>query len=171
MHLSKEVVTVAQINAPHNIRIIWWQEQEFNIRTNLGHELSTQRGAIDSSSTIFESSNGCKIKGFGLLQDEISPCCHTGGCCSCICFLCCSMNSIGAIHYPTHVTELAITYCILSYLPTPYYSHSDRYILDKFCLLSSSFLYLALSMAPTVSNCGIDPEGNLSSKQVARMLC
>lgn len=35
VHLCTGVLTVAQINAPHNIRVIWWQEQEFNIsKTN-----------------------------------------------------------------------------------------------------------------------------------------
>lgn len=88
-----------------------------------GHELSTQRGVIDPSGTIFESS---KMRGFRLLQDEISLCCHTGGCCSYIHFLCCSANSIGATRYPTCDSDLAVTYFVLSYLPTPHQIHPDR---------------------------------------------
>lgn len=90
------------------------------------HELSTQRGVIDPSGTIFESSNSSKIRGFRQLRDEISPCCHTGGCCLYIHFLCCSTNPIGATCYPTCVTELAVTYFVLSHPPTPHQTCSKR---------------------------------------------
>jgi len=103
-------VTVAQINAPHNIRIIWWQEQEFNISRTNSVTSFPPKGELSIPSILFLN----QIRGFRLLHDEISPCCHTGGCCSHINFLCCSTNSVGATHYPTCATELAITYCVLS---------------------------------------------------------